>query len=227
MWFVCLILFITSGFAADASDVRTTRYLTHDAPAEPLKPMTGTLSLENAVRNLGYRIEDLEVVQAEYTEGIDAPTAARAERRHQKWGSQFGQSTLKVKRKRMIDQKVLNQSITARSSQHNSKPICTTTPTSDTRKVTLNTFGDIRRKSKQPNAKQSKTVEHRVFYLADQESRTAVAHLEPGESMTVIEVIGKTKKQPKRRIELKQRNHTLSITESNTEQTVCINPTEL
>jgi len=190
--------------------------------------MTGTLSLENAVRNLGYRIEDLEVIQSEYTEGISAPDAAHAAGRHQKWGSRFGKSTLRVKRKRMADQSVMEESISSRGPQKNPKPICTTSTAKDTRKLNLNTFGDIRRKQKRSSAvTASAIIQHRVFYLADQESRTAVAHLEPGESVTVVEVIGKTKKQPKRRVELRQKTHTMSITETQTEQVVCVNLNEL
>lgn len=231
MWVFTLLIFIAQTFAAEVSDLDSpgaTQYIQSQSKATPLKPMTGTLSLENAVRNLGYRIEDLEVIQSEYTEGISAPDAAMAAGRHHKWGSRFGKSTLRVKRKRMVDQTVMEESIASRGPQKHPKPICTTSAAKDTRKLKLNTFGDIRRKQKRAKAATSAPViQHRVFYLADQESRTAVAHLEPGESVTVVEVIGKTKKQPKRRVELRQKTHTMSITETQTEQVVCVNPNAL
>ena len=231
MWVFTLLMFIAQSFAVEVSDLGSpgaTQYIQSQTKTSSKKPMTGTLSLENAVRNLGYRIEDLEVIQSEYTEGISAPEAAMAAGRHQKWGSRFGKSTLRVKRKRMVDQTIMEESISSRAPQKKPRPICTTSEAKDTRKLKLNTFGDIRRKQKRATSTDTvPVIQHRVFYLADTESRTAVAHLEPGESVTVVEVIGKTNKQPKRRVELRQKTHTMSITESQTEQVVCVNPNEL
>jgi len=222
MWFLSLFLFISSAFGHDAGDIHGSHEYETD-----LTPIHGALSLENAVRNLGYRMDDVEVVQADYTQGIPAPFAAFASRRHQKWSKRFGKSKLKVRHQRMVDHAILEQVVTARLAHKKERVICGTAHASDTRDVTLSTFGDIGNQTSADTQSESRKSRHQIFYLANENERAAVTHLNPGESVTIVEVIGKPKrKQAKRRIELRKRKHTLSITETDHQQTVCINPVE-
>lgn len=222
MWFATLFLIFASAFGHEAADIRSTTDFGKDSAT-----VEGALSLENTVRNLGYRMEDVEVIQADYSQGIAAPSAAFASRRHQKWAKRFGKSKLMVRHRRLADHAVLDQVSTEKTAQDNGRTICATAIVADTDTVQLATFGDLIRNDALPNLTDRRSTRHQLFYVGDQKERSAVAKLKVGESVTVVEVIGKPpKKQPKRKIELRKKGHTMSITETGHHQKVCINPTQ-
>ena len=223
MWFATLFFIFASAFGHEAADIRATQTFAKDHAT-----VEGALSLENTVRTLGYRMEDVEVIQADYSQGIPAPSAAFASRRHQKWAQKFGKSKLMVRHRRLADNSVLDQVTTEKPAQDNENAICATAIIEDTQSLNLTTFGDLGRSDAIPNLNANRASRHQLFYVGNKDKRSAVARLDVGESVTVVEVIGAPpKKQPKRKIKLRKKGHTMSITETGHHQKVCINPTRL
>jgi methionine-rich copper-binding protein CopC len=222
MWFVSFIIMLTSAGAAAHSDVKT--HDIKDKPEVQAAPIEGKLALDNAVRALGYQLEDVEILQVEYTEGIEAPEASLALRRHQQWSARFGQSKLQVRHKRIADSAILDKQTVTRRRSKKEKEICTTGAAQDTRDVQLTTFGHF--KPKAIEADKEGTSQHHLYYLSNDKSRTAVAQLAPGESITVVEVFGKPTKQPKRRIKVRRGKETMSITETQNQRQICVSSSQ-
>ena len=222
MWFATLFIIFASAFGHESADVRIPADFGKDDA-----PIQGALALDNTVRNLGYRLDDVEVLQADYSQGIAAPSAAFASRRHQKWAKRFGKSKLEVRHRRLADNAILDQVTTEITAQDGGRTICATAVVADSDTVHLATFGDLIQTNTLPNLNDRQATRHQLFYVGDQNKRSAVAKLDVGESVTMVEVVGTPpKKQPKRKIKLRKNGHTMSITETGHHQQICINPTQ-
>jgi len=222
---MCFIIWglITSwALGAEAADLSSVP----DVESMYQEPIPGLLALENAMSAMGAKVADLEMIHARFSPGTDAPWKAKAERRDQKWNQLFGHGRLTVKRQRMADNVVIAQEQSVRKNESPKRPMCATADANDTREITLSTYPDLR-STPQPSDLTPVEATGRLFYLNTSETRTAVTHLNPGESITVVELVGpKKNKQPRRQIKVKRKTETFSITESEDEQTICLSSTE-
>ncbi|MFT7518717.1 MAG: hypothetical protein ACI9MC_000849 [Kiritimatiellia bacterium] len=152
-----------------------------------------------------------------------APKRSLLEGRGADWA--FSRPTMRVKRARLDDGVVLvSGAAQPRTRDYNSEapPLCTSVAYADNRPITMVTWDDRTRRNIGEGDWLMRESQPGVFFVGGEGERTAVAHMAPGESFTVVELLDPVDKQPVRQLRIQRKGLQLTITEQDNVQHVCV-----
>ncbi len=189
----------------------------------------GVVGLEAALAGIDGRIEDVSMISARYEQGIDAPTRSYLEHREGQWNRTFGRRRLHVRHERVSDGEALIEVTAVTHSQRiqgfgqeKREFMCTQVAIDEQRALELVTWDDQAR-SVIGESDKKRRAEQTAFFLVDgQQSRTAMIHLAPGESATVVEVFEGNRNKNSRKIEVQRGERTLTMVETDQVRKVCL-----
>ena len=239
--FASLLLFFSAyAFAnepsADSGTTTQTAQLPEPQPAadQPWRlgsrnRIYGVVGLEAALVGVDGSIENVSMISARYEQGIDAPTRSYLEHREGQWNRTFGRRRLHVRHERVTDGEALTEVTAVTHSQHiqgfaqeKREFMCTQVAIDEQRPVELVTWDDQARDVIGDSDKKRRAEQTSFFLVDGLQSRTAMIHLAPGESATVVEVFEGNRNKNSRKIEVQRGERTLTMVETDVARKVCL-----
>ncbi len=191
----------------------------------------GIVDMEALLAQRGYDVNEVEVLYARLDHSLLAPERARREGRQTNWRRSFGRPQLTVARERLSDgETVFSEKAVDRprpwytddrAEERAPQRLCVDVPYYDRGPVELATWTDIGRVTVGAQDLEARDLTTTLMMVDDLHSAT-MAHLAPGESVTVVEMLEPHPRQPTRKVTLEQSGHTMVVLQESEEQTICM-----
>lgn len=194
----------------------------------------GMVGMEARVIGKGHDINSVEIMTAQIAESVLAPLNTRRDGRQLKWRKDFGRTSLVVKRERLGDGSVVfEQSAleaprpwwTDEMGKDGDRRLCVEVPHVDPGTTELDTWNDAAR-TQLSEHEYDKRAGSTTLVMVDDQSAATMAHLAPGESMTVVEIEvpagRRSERQAKRQVTLNQSGYTMVVQQRGGKQTICV-----
>jgi len=243
--FFASLLLLTSALALGAESPQGPAPSATEAPEkaatallqEPASPwrlgsrnrIYGVVGMEAALTGVDGDIEDVTMISAQYQRGVDAPTRSYLEHREGQWNRAFGRRKLLVRHERVANGQALHEVTAVTQTQrvqgfgHEKREyMCTRVEIRKQRPLELLTWDDQARDVIGESDIQRRSEQTAFFLVDGEDTRTAMIHLAPGESATVVEVFQNNRSKHSRKIEVQRGNRTLTMVEMETNRTVCL-----
>jgi hypothetical protein len=189
------------------------------------EPIPGIVGIESQLEKTGGNMADVLVMSADYGFRTVGP---ELDSQRSVWDRFLGANRLTVRTSRISDGVILaeaskEQSVDAPEFDPEKFALCATLDVSDSRPVSLFTWDE--NSGIRPTSESSEQAYGTsLFFLTDAGSRELMTYLNPGDSITVIEVLDDVGSRPRRRIEVRRSDAWLVVKERPDAQRVCLNP---
>jgi hypothetical protein len=187
-------------------------------------PSLGDLDVESELARLGITADEAVRMSATWTDPIAPPARAVAEGRTRGWT--MDETTVRVRREHLRSGEVLSD--TEAPGRRPGGTRCATLEGVMGAEVELAPIDP--RGRERGLADQPERTRLAVTYVEDQSERTALVHLQPGESVTVVELVPDPDARPRRRardrrrLSLAREDADLEVTEQDDVTEVCVTP---
>lgn len=225
-----LILLIAGAFAADGGTVieglgtHDKLHSDTDAWREGLRaPIPGMLGLEAALEQMDRDIHELVMLDARWTGDLDIDALAGEERTRKDRKAE----ELQIQVQRVADGSLVStargrDSVAWDRGRTPADRACAYTNNADPRAIALATWDDSVRPQGGNSTGDAGATHATMFWLNGADSRTALVHLSPGESATVVELVDYVPGEASQQVRVRRTDRMLEVTEDRSLQRVCL-----